>query len=65
MPVHVENMTTEVTLLDADLPLSEAQVEKLVKLILRRLEQNMKEGESSHEATTLRRTARPPTGMDE
>ena len=33
MPFHIEEVTSEVTVLDGDMPLSEAQVEKLVKLV--------------------------------
>jgi hypothetical protein len=59
MPVHVEEMTSEVAVMDGDLPLSERQVEKLIQIILRRLEEKKREAESSREATTLRRSARP------
>jgi hypothetical protein len=59
MPVHVEEMTSEVAVMDGDLPLSERQVEKLIQIVLRRLEEKKREAESSREATTLRRSARP------
>lgn len=59
MPVHVEEMTSEVAVLDGDLPLSEKQVEKLVQIILRRLEEEQRGAASNREATTLRRSARP------
>jgi hypothetical protein len=59
MPVHVEEMTSEVAVMDGDLPLSEKQVEKLVQIVLRRLEEKTREAEMSREATALRRSARP------
>jgi hypothetical protein len=59
MPVHVEEMSSEVAVMDGDLPLSEKQVEKLVQIILRRLEEKKREAESSREATMLRHSARP------
>ena len=59
MPVHVEEMTSEVAVLDGDLPLSEKQIEKLVQLILRRLEERTRETEQNRAATRLRRSARP------
>jgi hypothetical protein len=37
MPIHVEEMQTEVTVFDGDLPLSAAQLERLVELIAARL----------------------------
>jgi hypothetical protein len=60
MPVHVEKMTNRVNVVDGELPLSEAQVEKLVKIILRRLEQREREAESAREATVVRPRAAPP-----
>jgi hypothetical protein len=59
MPVHVEDMTSEVAVLDGNLPLSEEQVEKLVQIIMRRLEEKKRVEERNREATALRRTARP------
>ncbi|MBS1789183.1 MAG: hypothetical protein JST85_15770 [Acidobacteria bacterium] len=60
MPVHVEELTSEVAVLDGELPLSERQVEKLVLMVLRRLEEKKGEAESNRDATMLRRAARPP-----
>ncbi len=65
MPVHVEEMSSEVTVVSGDLPLSEAQLEKLVKLVLRRLEQHQREGARVREATQLRRGATPPTPIED
>jgi hypothetical protein len=53
MPFHIEEMNTEVTIIDGDLPLTEAQVEKLVQLVIRRLESKSREARLSHEATTI------------
>ncbi len=60
MPVHVENMTSTVNVVDGELPLSEAQIEKLVGIVLRRLEQQKREAESAREATAVRPRAAPP-----
>lgn len=59
MPVHVEEMTSRVGVVNGELPLSEAQVEKLVMLILRRLEQQQRETENTREATSVRSQAAP------
>jgi hypothetical protein len=59
MPVHVEEMTSEVAVLDGDLPLSERQMETLAALVLRRLEEQQRAERQRCEATALRRQARP------
>ena len=64
MPVHVEEMTSEVTVFEGDLPLSEAQMEKLVQLVLLRLEEKQREARQIHEATALRRGAAPPMEIE-
>jgi hypothetical protein len=53
MPFHIEEVNSEVTLIDGDLPLTEAQVEKLVRLVIRRLEWKSREAKLSQEATTI------------
>ncbi len=59
MPVHVEDMTSRVGIVDGELPLSEIQVEKLVQIILRRVEQQQRESDGAREATTVRPQAAP------
>ncbi|MBI3785378.1 MAG: hypothetical protein HY270_18455 [Deltaproteobacteria bacterium] len=59
MPVHVEEMTSEVTVLDGDLPMGKAQTEKLVQLVLKRLHDHQREGAKVRESTQLRRSAAP------
>ena len=61
MPVHIEEMATEVTVLDGELPLTERQVEKLVCKVLERLEEKRRESHRIREATALRRGAAPPS----
>ncbi len=58
MPIHVENMTSELTVVNGDLPLSEAQIEALVKVVLQRLERKQREDRLHREATSLRASAR-------
>lgn len=60
MPVHIGEMTSEVTVADGELPLSETQLDKLVKKVLERLAEKQRENEHVREATELRRGARPP-----
>ena len=65
MPVHVEEMTTEVGVFEGDLPLNAEQIDKLVKIVLRRLEQKQREAMQSRDATSLRSTSVPPAHTDE
>ena len=43
MPLHIENLTSEVTLFDSSLPLTEEQLEKLVRIVATRLQQKAKD----------------------
>ena len=54
MPVHIDDMTTEVEAFEGELPLSPQQLEKLVELVLRRLEDKQRERDASHESTRIR-----------
>ena len=60
MPFHIEQVTSEVTVLDGDLPLTDAQLEKLVRLIMRRLDDKTRDAALSHEASAIRRHVAPP-----
>ncbi len=60
MPVHVEEMNSEVAAYDGDLPLSPAQIDKLVNIILQRLEQKQSHESRTREATRLSSTVIPP-----
>ncbi len=62
MPIDVGSFTTEVTVVDGELPLSSEQVERLVQLILRRLEAKQREEMLRKEATTLRSQSSPHSG---
>lgn len=59
MPVHVEEMHSEVTVLDGDLPLTAAQIDKLVKIILDKLEERGREARRRHEAIAVRDSVVP------
>ncbi|CUS06227.1 protein of unknown function [Candidatus Promineifilum breve] len=59
MAVHVEQMTTEVVTAGGDLPLTEAQIERLVQLILRRLAEKERETRYSREANAIRTGVAP------
>jgi len=57
MPLHIESLTTEVTVLDGNFPLSEAQVEKLVQIVLTRLQQKARDAARQTAAIAMDRQA--------
>jgi hypothetical protein len=59
MPVQIEEMTSEVVASAESLPLTEAQIDTLVKLVIRRLEAKQREARAQDEATKLRSSAAP------
>jgi hypothetical protein len=59
MPVHIDDMQTDVTVFDGDLPLSPPQIEKLVKIVLMRLEEKQRNARSNNQATEIRNSAIP------
>jgi hypothetical protein len=63
MAVHIEEMTSEVTIVAGELPLSPAQIEKLVQLVCRQLQEKEREAKASREATTIRQQARLPLSI--
>jgi hypothetical protein len=60
MPVHIEEVTTEITVLDGDLPLTEAQIEMLAQHVMRRIAEKQRQSRQLKEATRLRQTVAPP-----
>ena len=65
MPIHIEQMNSEVTALHGDLPLTEAQIEKLTKLIMKRMEEKQHDKKQSQEAGKIRRSIIPLSGIEE
>lgn len=61
MTVRVEQMTNEVaaTAGAADLPLTEAQIEKLLQIVLRRLAEQERDDRYGRESNALRRRVAP------
>lgn len=59
MPVHIGEISSEISVSHGDLPLSEAQIDTLVKVVLKRLEEEKRTAEQSREATRLRPEATP------
>jgi hypothetical protein len=59
MPVQVETMTSEVAATAGDIPLSDAQLERLVALVMQRLAAKQQGTRAQKDATQLRPTAAP------
>lgn len=65
MPLNIMDITSEVTVYEGDLPLDQAQIDKLVKIVLKRLAEQQREAEQLREATRLRREAAPGIALKE
>ena len=59
MAVHIDRLTSDIAVSSGDLPLTEPQLEKVVAIVLRRLEQRDRERARLGEATTVRPQAAP------
>lgn len=59
MPMHIEEMSSEVTVHEGDLPLSEKQIEALVRKVMARLAEEEKSRGQASAATEMRSGATP------
>jgi hypothetical protein len=57
MPVYVDKMTTDVAVVEGELPLSKKQLDSLVELVLARLKDAQREDKRRNEATQIRSRA--------
>jgi hypothetical protein len=57
MVMHIGKLTSELTLHDADAMLTPAQIERIVALVIARLEERALEARRNHEATAVHRHA--------
>jgi hypothetical protein len=60
MPVHIEEMTTDVSVMEGELPLSPAQIDALVKVVIKQIEERKRDAARLAEATKLRRQSTEP-----
>jgi hypothetical protein len=60
MTMHIESLTSNVSVQDGDLSLTPQQIEKLVALVIARLEDRAREAQRARTATQLKRHAAPP-----
>lgn len=60
MPLHIEQLTSEVTVMDGDSMLTEKQMEAIVQMVLKRLGEKAREAERRTRGTEMRRQAGAP-----
>lgn len=60
MPLQIERLTSSVSVQDGDLGLTHSQIEKLVALVISRLEDRARESQRACAATKLTRHVAPP-----
>jgi hypothetical protein len=60
MPFHIEEVKSEVTVLDGDLPLTPAQMEKLIDVVMKRIEDKGRNAAIAHDAASIQRHVAPP-----
>ena len=65
MPVQIGEMDSDVTVTDGDMPFNERQMERLVEMVCKRLEQKKRQQEQVRESTTLTRSNAPPARVDD
>jgi hypothetical protein len=63
MTVHIGKLTSEVTVQDADMTISPGQIERIVSLVLVRLEERAREARRNQAATAIHKQASKPTRM--
>ena len=59
MPVYIGEVSSEVSAVNGELPLSEAQIARIVELVLKRLAEVRRDRARSQEATRIRGESAP------
>jgi len=60
MPLHIEELTSEVTVIDGDSMLTDKQRESIVQMVLKKLGEKANEAERRARGTEMRRQAGAP-----
>jgi hypothetical protein len=64
MMLQIERMTSDVSISDTELSLTSSQIDKLVALVISRLEDRAREAQRARAATRVSHQASPPLGSD-
>jgi len=59
MSVHIDDMTADISVVEGELPLNAAQIEKLVKLVMHRIEERKRDARQQGEASAMRGSVAP------
>ncbi|CUI07396.1 hypothetical protein [Massilia antarctica] len=62
MTMHIERMTSDVSLHEGDIALTQQQIDKFVALVISKLEDRAREAQRARGATQIKRGAAPPFG---
>lgn len=65
MPVHVEQMNTEINLQPGNLPWSQEQIESLVKLVIERMQHKQANEQAVRNERSLHASVLPPDKCNE
>jgi hypothetical protein len=65
MPINIEELTSEVTVVEGDLPLTPAQVDTLARLVMKRIEDKHRSAAQLRTATVIRRDVAPASAVGE
>jgi len=60
MPVHIEKLTSDMLVQEGGAGLSPAQIERIVAIVIARLEERARDAKRAHAATALCRQASRP-----
>lgn len=60
MPIHIEDVTSDITVVDGDLPLSPQQLEALTARVMARVVQQERAAARQRDAMLVRRSVVPP-----
>ena len=65
MPIEIQRLESDITVLDGELPLSEEQIQMLVERVCAHLEAKQRQEQRERETTALRHSAAPPLKIGE
>lgn len=59
MSVHVNELTSDVKIMSGEFPLNDAQINKLVKLVMQRMNDKQRQAKLTRESTQITPSATP------
>ena len=65
MPLHINEMSSDVTVYQGDLPLNQQQINQLVQIVMQHLAEKQRTDRRAREATIVRHEASPTMYLGE